>query len=143
MNAVEGLGKRKTALSMTVGVMEVSGTLFQEGRGHESLPMAAGGENQGLEDKEVVMVNLYNSLEKFFSERKHGKGSGAGGGCGVREHGGFGRRGALEEMGEDSGDEWWCWPLTVRGTLSAGCRKVRQSVCAWWLSQLVERAGGW
>lgn len=79
MNAVEGLGKRKTALSMTVGVMEVSGTLFQEGRGRESLTMAAGGEKQGLGDKEVVMVSLYNSLEKFFSERKQGKGSGAGG----------------------------------------------------------------
>ena len=93
------------------------------------------------------MVSLYNSLEKFFSERKQGKGSGAGGGCGIREHGGFGGRGALEEMGEDSGDEWWCWPLTLRGTLSVGFRKVRQSVCAcgcpsWWRELVAGRRGG-
>lgn len=34
--------------------------------------------------KEVVVVSLYNSLEKFLSERKHGNGSVAGGACVIK-----------------------------------------------------------
>lgn len=56
------------------------------------------------------MVSLYNSLEMFLSERKHRNGSVAGEQCGMGEKEDNGRRNALEEMGEDSGNEWWCWP---------------------------------
>lgn len=107
MNVAEGWSKMKTESSIILGLLSIFGDSFQEGGGDKSLSGGVGREKGG---EGVVMVSLYDSLEMFLSERKHRNGSVAGEQCGMGEKEDNGRRNALEEMGEDSGNEWWCWP---------------------------------